>query len=83
MRGASSRSAWARTAGFGRPIPKTGFRGNIEDPVSLHLAKEFCPGIPKEISHADFAAQGRRYLQENGLLANDGSCEANALILDK
>lgn len=59
------------------------FRGNIEDPVSLHLAKDFCPGIPKEISHADFAAQGKRYLQESGLLANDRSCEANALILDK
>ena len=59
------------------------FRGNIEDPVSLHLAKDFCPGIPKEISHADFAAQGKRYLQENGLLASDRSCEANALILDK
>ena len=59
------------------------FRGNIEDPVSLHLAKDFCPGIPKEISHADFAAQGKRYLQENGLLANDRSREANALILDK
>ena len=59
------------------------FRGNIEDPVSLHLAKDFCPGIPKEISHADFAAQCKRYLQENGLLASDRSCEANALILDK
>ena len=59
------------------------FRGNIEDPVSLHLAKDFCPGIPKEISHADFAAQGKRYLQKNGLLASDRSCEANALILDK
>ena len=27
--------------------------------------------------------QGKRYLQENGLLANDRSREANALILDK
>ena len=45
------------------------------------MAKEFCPGIRPETRHADFAQAGRDYLLQNGLLANDSSCEANALIL--
>ena len=57
------------------------FRGNIEDPASLAMAKEFCPGISPDAPHAAFAQQGRQYLRENGLLASDSSCEANALIL--
>lgn len=57
------------------------FRGNIEDSASLSMAKEFCPGIRPETRHADFAQAGRDYLLQNGLLANDSSCEANALIL--
>ena len=57
------------------------FRGNIEDPESLALAREYCPGINAAASHAVFAREGRRYLRENGLLASDPSCEANALIL--
>lgn len=57
------------------------FRGNIEDPASLAMAKEFCPGISLEAQHADFAQAGRTYLRQKGLLAKDSSCEANALIL--
>ena len=57
------------------------FRGNIEDPASLAMAKEFCPGIHADAKHAQFACEGRKYLQENGLIASDASCEANALIL--
>ena len=57
------------------------FRGNIEDPASLAMAKEFCPGINADAPHAAFERQGRQYLHENGLLASDSSCEANALIL--
>ena len=57
------------------------FRGNIEDPASLALAKDFCPGIAPEVRHAEFARQGLAYLREEGLLAHDPSCEANALIL--
>lgn len=58
------------------------FRGNLEDPLSWDLAKDFCPGISTRASHADFAAQGLRYLRENDLLAHDPQCEANALILN-
>lgn len=57
------------------------FRGNIEDPASLAMAKKFCPGISLEASHAAFERQGRQYLREHGLLASDCNCEANALIL--
>ena len=57
------------------------FRGNLEDPLSWELAKDFCPGIVADADHADFAAQGLRYLRENDLLAHDPRCEANALIL--
>jgi Fe-S-cluster containining protein len=57
------------------------FRGNIEDPESLELAKEYCPGIISTASHSDFAAEGRRYLREAKLIATDPTCEANALIL--
>lgn len=57
------------------------FRGNIEDPASLALAKDFCPGIDSRASHAVFARQGLAYLREEGLLAHDPTCEANALIL--
>lgn len=57
------------------------FRGNIEDPVSLALAKDFCPGIDPETKYPDFARAGRAYLAEQGLLAGDPHREANALIL--
>ena len=47
----------------------------------LAMAKDFCPGIETGALHADFAREGRDYLRENGLLASDATCEANALIL--
>lgn len=57
------------------------FRGNIVDPESFALAKDYCPGINPCASHADFAAEGRRLLTENGLLAHDSSNCGHALIL--
>ncbi len=57
------------------------FRGNMEDPESLALAKEFCPGINPGISHEDFAREGMAYLEKERLLASDARTEANALIL--
>lgn len=58
------------------------FRGNIVDPESHFLAKDFCPGISPDVDHAEFARQGREYLRENGLLASDSRSGPNALILD-
>lgn len=57
------------------------FRGNLEDPISLELAKDFCPGIARDAEHAEFAQAGRAYLAEQGLMAKDSRQEANALVL--
>jgi Fe-S-cluster containining protein len=58
------------------------FRGNLVDPVSLGMAKGFCPGIAPEVSHEVFARQGMSFLVSEGLLAHDSATEANTLILD-
>lgn len=58
------------------------FRGNVVDADSLELAKDFCPGIRSDVTHADFAEQGRAYLKEHCLIATDPTCEARALILE-
>ncbi|XUD95809.1 YkgJ family cysteine cluster protein [Oleidesulfovibrio alaskensis] len=58
------------------------FRGNLIDSDSLTMAKDFCPGIRSNVTHAEFAAQGVRYLREQGLLARDRNAEARALIID-
>lgn len=59
------------------------FRGNLVDRESLELAKDFCPGIRPDVSHGEFAAQGRQYLESRGLVASDRTSEANALVLDE
>lgn len=43
------------------------FKGNIIDPESLAMAATDCPGINPEVPHAEFARQGRAYLQSQGL----------------
>ncbi len=58
------------------------FRGNVLDAGSLEFAKEYCPGIRKDVTHAEFARQGRAYLAAHMLVASDPTCEARALILD-
>ncbi len=55
------------------------FRGNLVDPESLALAKEYCPGIHPDIAPADFARRGLAYLAEEGLVGRGGSDEAAAL----
>lgn len=52
------------------------FRGNLVDPVSLGLAKEYCPGIPKDISFENFVKQGLAYLDEARLLHQDTCAHA-------
>lgn len=56
------------------------FRGNIVDAESYTMAKEFCAGIRSDATHAEFVAEGRAYLQEQGLHAENPHTEANALI---
>ncbi len=58
------------------------FRGNIVDPASLAMAKDYCPGIAKDCTHAAFAREGRVYLSRHGLLAHDRDSEGRAVNLD-
>ena len=55
------------------------FRGNLLDPVSLDLARDYCPGIAKDVSFAEFVKQGITYLQGEGIGFGGGPLEANAL----
>lgn len=48
------------------------FRGNLVDPVSLSMAKEYCPGIDKNVTFARFARSGAEALAREDLL-----CEAS------
>lgn len=47
------------------------FRGNLEDEISLSMAKEFCPGIDRECGFEEFAMRGREYLRENDLVHDE------------
>jgi len=58
------------------------FHGNMVDNVSLFMAKDFCPGISKDATHAEFVSEGRQYLKENGLVAHNANTEAVALLPD-
>lgn len=58
------------------------FRGNLTDPASLGMAKEFCPGIDNEVAFEEFCRIGIEWLNEQGLIASDSANEANALIID-
>ena len=55
------------------------FRGNLLDEGSLELSKQFCPGIPALLSHADFVRQGLARLEREGVIGSAGKDEANAL----
>lgn len=57
------------------------FRGNLEDPASLAMAKEFCPGIDADCSFEDFVRAGLAYLQAENLRGEDAGKEANSLII--
>lgn len=59
------------------------FRGNLEDPASLALAKDFCPGIDPGVPHWQFRQAGLKYLQECGLLHKDASQDPAALVISR
>lgn len=56
------------------------FKGNMVDADSFNMAKEFCAGIRAGADHAAFVAEGRAYLREQGLKAENPHTEANALM---
>lgn len=59
------------------------FRGNLIDEISFVMAKEDCPGIVQDISHAFFAHDGYAYLKENNLLCKNPKVNGRALIIDE
>lgn len=59
------------------------FRGNLIDPVSFEMAREDCPGISREASHAEFAHEGFRYLEDYKLRCRDIRTEGRAVIVDE
>ncbi len=44
------------------------FKGNLEDVISFEMAKEYCPGINKDIGFDEFKKYGYRFLRQNGLI---------------
>ncbi|MBQ8664480.1 MAG: YkgJ family cysteine cluster protein [Mailhella sp.] len=59
------------------------FRGNLVDRVSFEMAREDCPGISREASHAQFAHEGFCYLEDYKLRCRDVRTEGRAVIVDK
>lgn len=53
------------------------FRGNLEDPLSLEMAREYCPGIDRDCSFKSFRTEGFKYLHAEDLITENGA--ANAL----
>ncbi len=58
------------------------FRGNLVDPESLALAKEYCPGIRRDVAPEEFTRLGLDYLREEGLVGRGSSDEAAALQVE-
>lgn len=58
------------------------FRGNIVDAVAWEMVQEDCPGINPDVSHEEFARQGREYLRAEDLLHEEDNAP-NALVPDK
>lgn len=59
------------------------FRGNLVDGISFAMAREDCPGISRTASHAEFAHEGFRYLEEYRLRAHDTMREGRAVIVEE
>lgn len=57
------------------------FRGNLVDEVSWELAQEYCPGITRGCSHAEFSRQGLAYLRDHNLIKTGQPDEASALCV--
>ncbi|GAB6887142.1 hypothetical protein JCM13304A_06400 [Desulfothermus okinawensis JCM 13304] len=57
------------------------FKGNLEDEYSFFLAKEYCPGISRDVSFEEFRKYGLKFLREHDLLKKDKDAP-NALKID-
>ena len=59
------------------------FRGNLEDPSSLAMAVEGCPGIIPDAPFAEFVAAGARTLLVNGVFCDDFEISGPNSLLTK
>ena len=57
------------------------FRGNLVDEESWKMSQDYCPGINKDISHAEFVRQGLEYLEKYRLIKDKNTGSANALCV--
>lgn len=55
------------------------FRGNLLDESSFEMAREYCPGINREVSFEEFVRQGLLYLEKQDLSWDRKPSTANAL----
>jgi len=55
------------------------FRGNLMDESSFEMAREYCPGINRNISFAQFVRHGLLYLEMQNLSQDRMPSPANAL----
>jgi len=55
------------------------FRGNLMDQSSFEMAREYCPGINRQVSFAEFTRQGLSYLEQEDLSRDRNPSPANAL----
>ncbi len=56
------------------------FRGNIEDPYSFAMAREYCQGIGKDVSFECFSRTGLNWLAAECLIADENEPDSpNAL----
>jgi uncharacterized protein len=55
------------------------FRGNLMDESSFEMAREYCPGINRQVSFEEFVRQGLLYLEKQDLSWDRKSSTANAL----
>lgn len=59
------------------------FRGNLEDAVSLGMAREACPGLVTEAAHESFAQAGAAWLLEHGLYRDKGESDAPGAMMTR
>lgn len=55
------------------------FRGNLEDPLSLDMARQDCPGISRQVDFKEFRRQGLSYLKKHKLLSDGACADADSL----
>ena len=60
------------------------FRGNLDDPHSLAMARDYCPGIDRDCSFDSFRSAGFHYLHAEDLITENSDANAlNVAVLEE